>query len=76
MFPLQKCRAMSAKRSRHNTLAIKAAMVMRGITLTDVAKRMGVRVSTVSNVIAGRRTSKRIVNYIMRSIGRPIEVHK
>ncbi len=53
---------------------IKAAMRMNGVTSAVLADELGVSSVTVSQVISGRSTSKRIANRIAQIVGQPVEV--
>ncbi|AEA33659.1 helix-turn-helix domain-containing protein [Hippea maritima] len=48
---------------------IKALLTAKGIKITDIAKELGVAVTTVSLVISGRDTSKRIQTTIAKKLG-------
>lgn len=49
---------------------IKAALVLKQIKQSDIAKRLGVTRQTVNAVIAGRNKSKRVRRAIAKAIGR------
>ena len=44
--------------------AIKFALRLRGMTLADVGKALGVSGSTVSIVVKGERRSRRVAEYV------------
>lgn len=48
---------------------VKAMLVERGIMQKDIAKELGVLLSTVSGVINGHHASKRIKKYIAKRLG-------
>jgi transcriptional regulator with XRE-family HTH domain len=48
----------------------KARLIELGITMTAIAKRMGVKVCTVSLAISGKRKSSRISLYVKEVIER------
>lgn len=45
---------------------LRAAMILRGLRSSDIARACGVNRSTVSNVIAGRRRSSKVESYILQ----------
>lgn len=46
---------------------ILAAMGKKGLSQTDIARQLRLRVQSVSHVIAGRATSRRIVNALVKA---------
>lgn len=51
---------------------ITYALALCGLTQTDIARRCAVSRSTVSQVIHGRRTSRRIATEIADAVGQPV----
>ena len=51
----------------------KAELVRRGITMTRIAKELGVTVQHVSSVVGGRNRSPRVERAVAEAIGRPTE---
>lgn len=56
-----------------NRNQIRAALLLKGVTLTAIARKCGVSTASVSRVIARQTTSKRIRAAIADAIGRPEE---
>lgn len=52
---------------------IKAILVEKGVTVTSIAKRLGVSQPTVTLTIQGKTTSARIRAAIAEAIGQPVE---
>ena len=52
---------------------IKAALILKGITQTAIAKKLGVLTCTVGQVIAGRSKSARIAKQIAEELGLKVE---
>ena len=52
---------------------IKAALLLRGISQTEIAEASGVERSRVSEVINGRRTTRRIREAVAKALGRDVE---
>ena len=50
-------------------LSVKALLINDGIKLTDIAQRLKVSLPTVSKVISGKATSKRIQEAIAEALG-------
>ena len=48
-------------------------MAQKKITLTSIANALGVAVPTVSDVLHGKTTSRRIAQAIADAIGKPLE---
>lgn len=57
---------------KHNKQQIKADLVARGITQTEIAKMLNVSVPIVNQVISGDRKSSRIRKAISMAIGKPV----
>lgn len=53
---------------------IVAALTLRGMRQTEIAKRLGVSKTMVNHVIYGRSTSRRIKCYIARLIGEDVDM--
>ena len=53
---------------------IIAALMLRGVRQTEIAKRLGVSKSMVHHVIYGRSTSRRVQCYIARLIGEDVDL--
>jgi lambda repressor-like predicted transcriptional regulator len=53
---------------------IKAALERAGVTQVGLAKRLRVKQPTVSCVIRGKATSRRIAQAISRATGKPLSV--
>ena len=51
----------------------KAALVLAGIRQSDIARRVGVAQTHVSDVIHGRRRSRRVEAAIADALGRRVE---
>lgn len=51
----------------------KAELVRRGLTMSDVARSLGLSLNHVSKVIAGERRSPRVERAIAKRIGQPVE---
>lgn len=51
----------------------KAALVLRGVSQADIARRAGVTATHVSDVLHGRRRSPRVERAIAEALGRAIE---
>ena len=51
---------------------IKAAMILRGIKQTDLAKQAGVNRATINTVITGRIKSTRLRQLIARAVEKDI----
>lgn len=51
---------------------IKAELVLNEITLTSIAKQVGVSIPLVSQVISGRATNPKVKAAIAASIGKPV----
>lgn len=49
----------------------KAELVRRGISMSEIARRLGVTSQHVSSVVAGKRRSPRIEEEVARSIEKP-----
>lgn len=49
----------------------KAALVLKGVKQADIARRLGVAPTHVSDVIYGRRRSARVEEAIAEALGRP-----
>jgi transcriptional regulator with XRE-family HTH domain len=52
---------------------VKALLVKRGIKQKDLAEELGVLLSTVSGVINGHHSSKRIKKHIAEKLDKPYE---
>lgn len=52
---------------------IKAAMVLAGVSLTRIARELGVSKGFVSQVVSGHRRTLRVQKAISASIGRFVE---
>lgn len=52
---------------------IRAALVLRGITVTSIADRVGAKRPNVSMVISGARPTQRIRAAIAEAIGKPVD---
>lgn len=50
---------------------IRAELILRGFSLSDIARRCDVTPSAVSRVVARRATSRKIEGEISRMLGRP-----
>lgn len=50
---------------------IRAELILKGFSLTDIARRCDVTPSAVSRVVARRATSRKIEGEISRMLGRP-----
>ena len=50
----------------------KAALVLKGVSLSDIARELGVSQQHVSMVVAGIRRSPRVEEAVAAAIGRPI----
>lgn len=50
----------------------KAALVMAGVNMSEIARDCGVSAQHVSEVVAGRRRSSRIEVAVSKAIGRPV----
>lgn len=55
-----------------NPREIRAQLILRGIRQQDIADQLGVRASSVSQVIDRKARSARIERAIARAIGRPV----
>ena len=51
---------------------IKAALVLAGVTQSEIARSLEVTVSSVNDVISGRRDNPRIRSAIASAIGKPV----
>jgi len=51
----------------------KAALILHGIKMRDVAQKLKVQPTTVSQVVAGRSKSARIQKYLAKQIGKTVE---
>ena len=51
--------------------AVRAELILRGLSLSDIARRCDVTPSAVSRVVARRATSRKIEGEIARMLGRP-----
>lgn len=49
----------------------KAALVLKGIKQADIARRLGVAPTHVSDVVYGRRRSVRVETAIAEALGQP-----
>ncbi|WP_287962504.1 helix-turn-helix domain-containing protein [Alcanivorax sp.] len=52
---------------------IKAALLLRGVSQTEIAEAARVERSRVSEVINGRRTTRRIREAVAKALGRDVE---
>lgn len=52
---------------------IKAALMLKNIRQTDIARRLKLRQSTVNDVIAGRGKSARVQNEVAKLLEKPVE---
>ena len=52
---------------------IRAALVLARVTITSIARDLGVKPPTVHAVITGKRPTPRIRQAIAEAIGRPVE---
>lgn len=50
----------------------KAALLERGVTLTSIAQELGLTLTQVSQVVAGRRRSRRVEEAVAAALKRPI----
>ena len=57
--------------SSHQTRVIRAELILKGFTLSDIARRCNVTPSAVSRVVARQATSRKIEGEISRMLGRP-----
>ena len=55
-----------------NSRQIKAALILKGITQTSIAKELGVPVSLVCMVISGAEKTPRVRQAIAAAIGKPV----
>ncbi|HBC76811.1 MAG TPA: hypothetical protein DC017_18570 [Candidatus Wallbacteria bacterium] len=55
------------------TQKIKGLLILKGITITSIAKNMGVSLTFVSLVINQKKKSKRIMNHISGLLGASYE---
>lgn len=51
----------------------KAALVLLGVRQADIARRLGVTATHVSDVLHGRRRSPRVEGEIAEALGRGVE---
>jgi len=51
----------------------KAALVLKGVSLSDIARELGVSQQHVSQVVAGARRSPRVEEAVARAIGQSPE---
>jgi transcriptional regulator with XRE-family HTH domain len=54
-------------------LEVKVQMLKKTVTQTDIAKALGIDRSTVSGVVNGHRTSRRVQKAIADAVGVPYE---
>lgn len=52
---------------------IKARLILRGITMTEIARSLNVTHAAVSRVISGRDATPRIRQAVAQAIGVPVE---
>jgi transcriptional regulator with XRE-family HTH domain len=48
---------------------IKSLMILKGIKQTDIATKLSIRKSSVSNTISGRRSTPRIRKAVAEALG-------
>jgi plasmid maintenance system antidote protein VapI len=53
------------KRTRHEVLKIRMFMMKNNITQTDIARKLGVTVPAVNQVVTGQRNTARIVKALI-----------
>lgn len=51
----------------------KAALVLEGVSISEIGRQLGVSQQHVSQVLSGRRRSPRVEDAIATAIGKPIE---
>lgn len=51
----------------------KAELVRKGLSMSDVARQLGLSANHVSKVIAGERRSPRVERAVADAIGKPVE---
>jgi lambda repressor-like predicted transcriptional regulator len=51
----------------------KAELVRKAQTMTDIARQLGVSVSHVAQVVAGKRRSPSVERAVSEAIGKPVE---
>lgn len=51
---------------------IRAALILRGITISDVARQLNCSVAAVSMVISGTSKSQRIMEAVAAAIGKKV----
>ena len=50
---------------RELQMLLKIRMIMAGVSVTEVARALGLSKPYVSNVIAGRRRNEKVIEYIL-----------
>lgn len=55
----------------HQGRVVRAELILKGFSLSDIARRCSVTPSAVSRVVARRATSRKIEGEIARMLGRP-----
>ena len=56
-----------------NPIKIKYKMELKGLTQTEIARKLGVSQSLLSGVIHGYKKSKRVRKFLASKLGYPVE---
>jgi transcriptional regulator with XRE-family HTH domain len=51
---------------------IKAALILREVSQSEIARRLGIREQSVSGVISGKTKSARVMREVARVLGKPV----
>jgi len=55
------------------TRKIKANLILAGVTQSEIARSLGIKVASVNDVVSGKRKNPRIRSAIAEAIGKPVE---
>jgi lambda repressor-like predicted transcriptional regulator len=61
------------KNNKDKTREAKAALIMKGITLSSIAVELGVSRQYISNVLNGNNTTRRVQRVIARKAGMRVD---